>query len=197
MRIRHLVSENCKGTGAKLPYLAGFTDEASLPLRILTISRGQPVHAPTARPYHTGILCFTAWDFTRFADIPIGPDFAIPAGMRRWHPALSALHSLTRLCRAAIHVGSTHPVAPADPSPARGLEHELTSALLVRCATTISGIARRYVWRASYDSANDDLDPAVLRLAYTRPRWDEQVRLTEAPYGNNLAWHACAPILLA
>jgi hypothetical protein len=51
---------------------------------------------------------------------------------------------------------------------------------------------RRYAWRTFYASANDDLDPAILRLAYTGTRRDEQMRLTEAPYGNGLAWHAVA-----
>jgi AraC-like DNA-binding protein len=106
---------------------------AGTPLRsgaILTISRGQPVHAQTMGPCRTGIVCFAAPDFARFTDGLIGSNFSLPAGVQLWHVAPSALRSFTRLYLATIHANSAHPIAPAYVDAARDLEHELTSALL-------------------------------------------------------------------
>jgi AraC-like DNA-binding protein len=106
---------------------------AGTPLRtgaILTITRGQPVHAQTTGPCRTAIVCFTAPDFARFTDILIGSYFALPAGVQLWNVAPSALRSFTRLYLATVQVNPAHPAAPAYGDVAHGLEHELTSALL-------------------------------------------------------------------
>ena len=106
---------------------------AGTPLRtgaILTISLGQPVHTRTTGPCRTGIVCFTAQNFARFTDSLIGSYFTLMPGVQQWRTAPSALRSLTRLYLAAIDVNSAHPVTAAYTDAARGLEHELSSALL-------------------------------------------------------------------
>lgn len=106
---------------------------AGIPLHpgeIMTIGLGQPAHARTAGLCRTGIVCFAAQDFSRFAGALLDPGFVAPTGVQKWQPAPSALRSLINLIRAVDSVTSAHPAAPTDAEAARSLEQELITCVL-------------------------------------------------------------------
>jgi len=106
---------------------------AGIPLRdgtIITLGAGQPVHARTLGPCHSGVICLAGKDLAGYGRTLVGPGFSIPAGLQFWRPEPPALRTLKRLLKAAARVTAARPATPANAGAARGLEQELITALV-------------------------------------------------------------------
>jgi AraC-like DNA-binding protein len=113
--------------GAQSSVWGGIVPE---PYELLTIAPGERLHVRSHGRCRWCAIQVSEAVLVDYGRIMIGPRFAVPRGISRWRPALTARRDLLDLCRAAIRATDIRSRALADVQAAHGLQQQLIGELI-------------------------------------------------------------------
>ena len=113
--------------GSPIPVYRGMRVETGM---IVTHTAGEGVHVRLDGPCRWGDILLPAAYLARYRRVIAGIPFALPPGVHRWRPSPKAFSNLAELHAAAIVVTEARPGTAPGAEAARGLEQQLTDALI-------------------------------------------------------------------
>jgi AraC-like DNA-binding protein len=113
--------------GSPFPVYGGMRVETGM---IVTHTAGEGMHLRFDGPCRWGHIVLPEAYLARYHRAIAGTPLALPRGVQRWRPSPGAFGALTELHDAAIRVTEARPGTAPGTEAARGLEQELTDALI-------------------------------------------------------------------
>jgi AraC-like DNA-binding protein len=117
------------------------------PYELVTIAPGERLHVRSQGRSRWCALQVSEAVLVDYGRVMIGPRFAVPRGISRWRPAMTARRDFRDLCRAAIRATDIRSRALADVQAAHGLQQQLIEGLIKSLSaapsTNESPIAKR------------------------------------------------------
>jgi AraC-like DNA-binding protein len=113
--------------GSPFPVYGGMRVETGM---IVTHTAGEGVHLRLDGPCRWGDILLPAVYLARYRRAVAGTPSTLPPGAQRWRPSREAFSRLAKLHAAAIRVTEARPGTAPGAEAARGLEQELTEALI-------------------------------------------------------------------